>query len=131
MRPPLRTGLAALLALAATLPARGQDVEAGQRVFMKCRPCHQIGEGARNQIGPVLNGLVGRRAGTAEGYSYSPANRNSGLVWDEPTLREYIRDPKAKVPGTKMIFPGLPREKDVDDLVAYLRQFDPAGKKAP
>ena len=78
----------------------------------------------------MLNGLFGRKAGTIEGYSYSPANKNSGITWDEATFREYIKDPKAKVPGTKMIFPGLKDPKQIDDVVAYLKQFDTTGKKA-
>ena len=78
---------------------------------------------------PVLNGLFGRKSGTVEGYSYSPANKNSGITWDEATFREYIKDPKAKIPGTKMIYPGLKDEKRIDDLVAFLKQFDASGKK--
>ena len=80
------------------------------------------------KIGP-LNGLFGRRSGTIEGYSYSPANKNSGIIWDEATFREYIRDPKAKIPGTKMAFPGLKDPKQIDDIVAFLKQFDSTGKK--
>ena len=80
-------------------------------------------------MGPVLNGQFGRKAGTIEGYAYSPANKNSGITWDEATFREYIKDSKAKVPGTKMIFPGLKDEKRIDDLIAFLKQFDTAGNK--
>jgi cytochrome c len=69
------------------------------------------------------------KAGTIEGYSYSPANKNSGITWDEATFREYIKDPRAKVPGTKMTFPGLKDPKQIDDIVAYLKQFDSTGKK--
>ncbi len=115
-----------LLALVFPVAAQAQDAEAGARVFAVCKACHQVGEGARNAIGPVLNGLFGRKAGTVEGYAYSAANQNSGLVWDEATFRLYIKDPKAKVPGTKMLFSGIPSEKRVDDLVAYLHTFDKA-----
>jgi cytochrome c len=78
----------------------------------------------------VLNGLFGRKAGTVEGYNYSPANKNSGLTWDEATFREYIKDPRAKVPGTKMVYAGLKDEQRITDLIAYLKQFDATGKKA-
>ena len=124
---------AALLALA-TGPAWAAgpgDAAAGERVFNKCRPCHQIGEGARNSVGPVLNGVIGRHSGIVPDYNYSDANKQSGLVWDEATFRDYIKDPRGKVPGTKMTFSGLTRERDVDDILAYLKQFGPDGKKLP
>lgn len=114
----------------AIIPGYAQDTALGEKIFVQCKACHQIGESAKNGVGPVLNGLFGRKAGTIEGYSYSPANKNSGITWDEATFREYIRDPKAKIPGTKMIFPGLKDPKQIDDVVAYLKQFDSAGKKA-
>jgi cytochrome c len=110
--------------------AVAQDAAAGEKVFAKCKVCHQIGEGAKNAVGPELNGVVGRKAGTVEGYSYSPANKNSGLTWDDATLKEYLKNPRAKIPNTKMIFPGLSNEKDIDSVIAYLKQFDPAGKKS-
>lgn len=114
--------------LAAT-PGYAQDAAAGEKVFVQCRACHQIGENAKNAVGPVLNGLFGRKAGTIAGFSYSAANKNSGITWDEATFREYIKDPKAKIPGTKMTFPGLKNPKQIDDVVAYLKQFDSGGKK--
>ena len=110
--------------------ASAQDVAAGEKVFAKCKICHQVGEGAKNAVGPVLNGIVGRKAGTVAGYNYSPQNKNSGLTWDEATLKEYLKNPKAKIPGTKMIFPGLQNEADVDNVIAYLKQFGPDGKKS-
>ena len=110
--------------------ARAQDAAAGEKVFAQCRPCHQIGPNAKNVVGPELNGVIGRKAGTTPGYNYTPANKNSGITWDEATFREYIKDPKAKIPGTKMIYAGLKDEKRIDDLTAYLKQFDAAGKKA-
>lgn len=110
-------------------PAAAQDISAGERSFAKCRACHQIGEGARNLVGPELNGLIGRHSGAVEGYSYSNANKNSGLTWDEATFAEYIKDPKAKIPGTKMIFFGIKSEKEIKDLTAFLKQFDKDGKK--
>ncbi|EKS41631.1 c-type cytochrome [Afipia broomeae] len=116
--------------LLSVVPATAQDAAAGEKVFAQCRACHQIGESAKNAVGPVLNGLFGRKAGSIEGFNYSAANKNSGLTWDEATFRDYIKDPKAKIPGTKMIFPGLKDPKQIDDVVAYLKQFDSKGKKA-
>jgi cytochrome c len=104
------------------------DVAAGQVVFKKCLACHAIGEGARNKVGPELNGIDGRHSGSAPGYNYSGANKNSGIVWNEATFKEYIKDPRAKIPGTKMIFPGIKNEKQADDLWSYLKQFGPDGK---
>jgi cytochrome c len=112
------------------MAAHAQDAANGEKVFAQCRACHQIGPTAKNAVGPILNGLIARKAGTVEGYNYSPANKNSGITWDEATFREYIKDPKAKIPGTKMIFAGIKDEQKVNDLVAYLKQFDAQGQKA-
>jgi len=111
--------------------ADAQDAAKGERVFTQCRACHQIGEGAKTVVGPVLNGLFGRKAGTVEGYNYSAENKNSGITWDEATFSEYIKNPKAKIPGTKMTYPGLKDEQRIKDLIAYIKQFDASGKKAP
>ena len=121
--------MAALAVAAMAQAAHAQDVATGEQSFKKCFPCHSIGEGAKNKVGPELNGLDGRHSGTAAGYSYTEANKNSGIVWNEATFKEYITNPKAKIPGTKMIFPGLPKEADRNDLWAYLKQFDADGKK--
>jgi cytochrome c len=121
--------LSAALVLASAGAASAQDAAAGEKVFAQCRACHQVGETAKNAVGPVLNGLFGRKAGTVENYSYSPANKNSGIVWDEATFADYIKDPRAKIPGTKMVYAGLKDEKRIQDLIAYLKQFDAAGKK--
>lgn len=121
---------AAIVLSAWAAAANAGDPAAGEKVFLKCRACHQIGEGAKNAVGPVLNGVVGRKAGTYPGYSYSEANKKSGLTWDEATLKEYLKSPRTKVPGTKMIFPGLTKEEDIDNVIAYLKQFGPDGKKS-
>jgi cytochrome c len=121
--------LAAALVAGASAPALAQDAAAGEKVFAQCRACHQIGETAKNAVGPVLNGLFGRKSGTVEGYSYSAANKNSGITWDEAVFREYIKDPKAKIPGTKMVYAGLKNDKSIDDLIAFLKQYDATGKK--
>ena len=104
-----------------------QDVAAGQKSFVKCSPCHAIGPGAQNKIGPIQNGLDGRKAGSIPGYSYSDANKNSGIVWNETTFKEYIADPRAKIPGTKMVFAGIKNPQEASDLWAYLKQFDADG----
>lgn len=125
----MRLFLAIVIALFAP-SALAQDAASGEKIFAQCRACHQIGETAKNVVGPYLNGLFGRKAGTVEGYNYSAANKNSGITWDEATFSDYIKDPKAKIPGTKMIYPGLKDEKRIQDLIAFLKQFDAAGKKS-
>ena len=108
--------------------AAAQDVGAGELVFkQKCRTCHQVGPDAKNFVGPNLDGLIGRKTGSVADYSYSEANKTSGLTWDEATFKDYITNPRAKIPGTKMIFAGLPKESDRNNLFAYLNQFDASG----
>src|SRR5215813_5738122 len=121
--------LVALTSIAAAQSARAQDVAAGETSFHKCMACHSIGEGAKNKVGPELNGLDGRKSGTAPDYSYSDANKNSGITWNKDQFLEYIKDPKAKIPGTKMAFAGIKNEKEAGDLWAYISQFDKDGKK--
>jgi cytochrome c len=121
--------IAAIAAGPAAAPATAQDAESGKAVFGKCRACHQVGENAKNLVGPKLNGLFGRKAGSVEGFNYSEANKSSGILWDEATFREYIKNPKAKIPNTKMVFVGLSDDQDISDLIAYLKQFGPEGKK--
>jgi cytochrome c len=119
--------IATSLALSA-VAAQAQDLAAGEQSFRKCLPCHAVGDGAANKVGPELNGLDGRKAGTAANYSYSDANKNSGMVWNEATFKEYIANPMAKIPGTKMAFPGIKNETEIGNLWAYLKQFGPDGK---
>ena len=121
--------LAAIALAASTAAASAQDVAAGEQSFKKCLPCHSVGAGAKNKVGPELNGLDGRKAGITEGFNYTEANKNSGITWDESVFKEYIKDPRAKIPGTKMVFAGIKNEQEVNDLWAYLRQFGPNGEK--
>ena len=93
----------------------------------QCAVCHKIGPGAMNGVGPELNGLDGRHSGGVPSYSYSDANKKSGIVWNEETFEEYIKDPKAKIPSTKMVFAGIKNEQAAKDLWAYLKQFDAQG----
>ena len=109
--------------------AAAQDIGKGATVFKQCAACHKIGPGATNGVGPELNGLDGRHSGSVPSYSYSAANKNSGIVWNEETFEEYIKDPKAKIPGTKMVFAGIKNEQAAKDLWAYLKQFDAQGNK--
>lgn len=123
-------GLALSLAVLGAAAAQAGDPAAGERVFKRCFACHMVGEDAKPRVGPVLNGLIGRKAGSYEGFKYTEANRNSGLVWDEATLTEYLRNPRAKIPGTSMAFAGIKKDEDIADLIAYLKRFGPDGKPA-
>ena len=130
MKTPTLSALVVVTSLAAASGALAQDadVAAGKTSFNKCMACHAIGEGAKNKVGPVLNGLDGRKSGTVEGYSYSEANKNSGITWSKDQFLDYIKDPKAKIPGTKMIFAGIKNEKEANDLWAFIAQYDKDGK---
>jgi cytochrome c len=113
-----------LLAVAAAPPAGGQDAAAGQRVFNQCRACHTTDRGGRNLVGPNLHGVVGRRAGSVEGFRYSrpmQQKREQNFAWTEENLRAYIRNPGAIVPGGSMSYPGLRNEQQLNDLIAYLQ----------
>ncbi len=122
--------LAGAALLASMSASMAQDAAAGEKVFFaKCKVCHMPPDAAKSLVGPSLAGVVGRKAGTVEGYHYSDANKNSGITWDEAELKKYLKDPKGLVPGTKMVFPGLQSEQDIDNVIAYLKQFGPDGKK--
>ena len=120
----VRATLIAALLTGAALPAAAQDAEAGQRVFNQCRACHSINEGGRNGVGPNLHGIIGRKAGSSEGFRYSASLREKaegGLTWNEETLRAYIANPKAVVPAGSMSYPGLRNEQQLNDLLAFLK----------
>jgi cytochrome c len=120
-----------LLALAfSTGTSLAQDAAAGTQVFKRlCSPCHDVGPDAKVKLGPPLNGIDGRKAGTSEGYNYSQANKSSGITWDEESFSKYIRAPMQVMPGTKMAFAGIKNDKDVGDVWAYLKQLGPDGQK--
>jgi cytochrome c len=107
--------------------ARAQDVAKGEIAFHKCLPCHAIGDDAQNKVGPQLNGVNGRHSGSVTDYDYSDANKNSGIVWDEAKFKEYIKDPRSVIPGTKMTFAGIKNEQEINDLWAYVSQYDADG----
>ena len=117
-----------ILSLTSIADAEG-DVAAGEQSFKKCLVCHSIGAGAKNKVGPELNGLDGRKSGTAQNYNYSDANKNSGITWNKETFEKYIADPRATIPGTKMIFPGIKSDNERDNLWAYISQFSADGTK--
>ena len=125
-----RSILATAIVLGAATAAQASgDPVAGEKIFTKiCRQCHLVGPDGHNFYGPTLNGIVGRPAGTVPGFDYSEANKNSGIVWTEDALKVYLREPQHNVPGTKMTFAGLKNPKDVDNVIAYLKQFGPDGK---
>lgn len=126
----LRTAMLAAMIMCVPAGAYAQDAAAGEKSFNKCRACHQVGETAKNTVGPIMNGLFGRKSGTVEGYNYSEANKNAALMWDEAVFADYIKDPKGKIPGTKMVFAGIKNEQEIKDLTAFLKQFGKDGKKA-
>ena len=128
MKTPILNALVVVTSLSAASGALAQDAAAGKTSFNKCLACHAIGEGAKNKVGPVLNGLEGRKSGSIEGYSYSDANKNSGIAWNKDTFLEYIKDPKAKIPGTKMSFAGIKNENEANNLWANISQYDKDGK---
>jgi cytochrome c len=119
-------GLVCAVLLIGTGSGHAQDAAAGEKVYAQCKACHQVGPTAKNGVGPTLNGLFGRPTGAVEGYAYSKANKESHLTWDEPTFTHYIKNPKAKIPGTKMLYAGLKDEQKIKDLIAYLHTFDSA-----
>ncbi|MGH6673624.1 MAG: c-type cytochrome [Xanthobacteraceae bacterium] len=119
--------VAVIMIAAATGTAAAQDATAGEHVFNTCRPCHAIGPDAVNMLGPELNGLDGRPSGSVPGYPYTDANKKSGIVWNEKTFKQYIKDPQAMVPGTKMFFAGIKDQQKVTDLWAYVSQFNADG----
>ena len=126
----LRVAMAVLgVAVFAQAAHADGDAAAGKMVFNKCMPCHRIGPGAKNLVGPELNGLEGRHTGSVAGYSYSAANKNSGIVWSKDEFEKYIQDPRKVIPGTKMFFVGIKNHKDIENLWAYLSSFKADGSK--
>ena len=119
--------IAAAVIAAATQTALAQDAQKGKTVFAICMACHSIGPGATNKVGPELNGLDGRHSGSVQNFDYSDANKKSGIVWGEDIFKKYIQNPQGVVPGTKMLFPGIKNEQQINDLWAYVKQFDADG----
>lgn len=121
--PMLVIGLSIAQLAATAASAQSGDAARGQRVFnTQCRACHTLEKDGASPAGPNLNGVFGRKAGTGAGYEFSDAMKNSGIVWDDATMADYNRDPKGKVPGTKMVFNGVKNAGQLADLVAYLKE---------
>lgn len=131
----VRTAIAIAALMVSTGGALAQgDVALGETVFKKCAVCHAVGEGAKNKVGPELNGVFGRTAGTAEGFNYSPAMKDAGaggLIWTPETVGQFVTKPKDFVKGTKMSFMGLAKPEDVANVLAYLATFSPDFQPAP
>lgn len=118
------------IAVLSSVAARADDPVAGERVFNQCRTCHQVGDKARNAVGPQLNGLFGRKAGSVEGYSYSAAYKAlENKIWDVENFTTYIKDPRGVTPGTKMVYAGLKDETQIKNLIAFLKQYNLDGTK--
>ena len=116
----------ALFGCAGAVQAQQGNVEEGENIFKKCRSCHDIGNGAKNKVGPVLNNIVGRKAASVDGFAYSTDMKKlgaKGFVWNEENLGRYLGNVKDVVPNGKMVFPGLTDERDREDLIAYLKKF--------
>ena len=116
----------ALTGMAGSALAAG-DAAAGEKVFKKCKACHMVGDKAKNRVGPMLNGIVGNEIASFEGFKYSKAfkaKKAEGLVWTEEVLDTYLTKPKKFIKGTKMSFPGLKKEADRANVIAYLLTFE-------
>jgi cytochrome c2 len=127
MKTALKLAIAAVALTSLTGIAQADgDAKKGEKVFRKCKACHMIGENAKKRVGPPLNNIIGAKAGSQEGFKYSKAmteKGEGGLTWTEETLDSYLEKPKDVVPGTKMAFPGLKKEDDREDVIAYLKTF--------
>lgn len=127
MKTALKLAIAAVALTSLTGIAQADgDAKKGEKVFRKCKACHMIGENAKNRVGPPLNNIIGAKAGSQEGFKYSKAmteKGEGGLTWTEETIDSYLEKPKDVVPGTKMAFPGLKKEDDREDVIAYLKTF--------
>jgi cytochrome c len=117
----LITGMVVAMAMTFAIgPANAGDAAKGKRVYNKCKACHSMKPG-KKKIGPSLHGVMGRKAGTLKGFKFSKAMKKSGITWDDKSMGEYLKKPRAFVKGTKMAFPGLKKAKQIDDVIAYIK----------
>ncbi len=116
-------GAAATLTLVLSAgQAMSADMAAGEKLYKKCKVCHTLEEGGKNKVGPNLYGIFGRKAATVEGFKYSKAMKASDVTWDDESMDKFLKKPKKFIPKTKMAFPGLKKEKDRENIIAYLRE---------
>ena len=114
---------AAVIFVAGSVSAQSGNEARGERLFnQQCKACHTLAKDGASTVGPNLHGLLGRKAGSTEGFSSSDAMKASGIVWDDKTLMEYLKDPKGRVPGTKMVYAGLKQEAQQADMIAFLKK---------
>ena len=111
----------AIMALASQGAMAEGDPAKGEKVFKKCKACHSL-EAGKKKIGPSLNGIFGKAAGTTEGFKFSKAMKESGITWDEETIAAYLENPKKYIKGNRMAFPGLKKEADRANIIAYLKE---------
>jgi cytochrome c len=121
--------IAGVLVFASTSATLAQDVAAGEQSFNKCRPCHDVGPDAKNKLGPPLNGIDGRKAGTAEGFNYSDPLKALGITWDKAKFQEWVENPAGMAPGTRMAFSGIKDDAERQNLWAYVNEFKADGSK--
>jgi len=114
-------GLVAFLALSSGAAQAQGDPAKGEKLFARCRACHAL-EAGQNKVGPSLHGVFGREAGTVEGFNYSDALKSADIVWNEETMDHWLENPREYIPGNKMVFPGLRKEQDRQDIIAYLKE---------
>ncbi|WP_400158039.1 c-type cytochrome [Agrobacterium sp. P15N1-A] len=126
MRNILAAAFACLVTVAPSPTLAAGDAAKGEAVFKRCTACHAVGDGAKNKVGPELNGIIGRKVAAAPGFNYSPAFKakaEEGWTWDDTHLTEYLANPKAYIKGTKMAFPGLKKPEEIADVIEYLKTF--------
>ncbi len=115
-----QTAIIGVIAAVAAGSAQAADLDAGKKIFRQCMACHSFQEG-KNGVGPSLYGLVGRPSATVEGFRYSEAMKNANLVWSKDNLERYLRDPGGTLPGVKMVFKGLTKQSDIDNVLAFIQ----------